>query len=178
MQALALTDQQISDLRTDGHVFARGGLDAAAVRRIEKRTRELTEWPEAPGTHWVYHEKGVFDSHENLIPRIENIAPFHAGMAEPAKTLATPVGQLLDELAVLFKEKINFKLAGGGSARDHRCRYHADKRKSLPSTSSMNRGRRMPTASSVAGFRQVSTTVDSTPDGARAGPGRGGLRLC
>jgi ectoine hydroxylase-related dioxygenase (phytanoyl-CoA dioxygenase family) len=55
----------------------------------------------------------------DLINRIEYISPFHAGFAALAEALCAPVGQLLGEPAVLFKEKINFKMPGGDGFKPH-----------------------------------------------------------
>ena len=51
--------------------------------------------------------------------RIENIAPFHDGFHTMTEALKAPVAQLLGESATLFKEKINFKMPGGGGFAPH-----------------------------------------------------------
>ena len=56
----------------------------------------------------------------DLVGRIENIVPFHAGIKELTEALGGSVRQLLDEYAALFKEKINFKMPDGGSVKPHR----------------------------------------------------------
>ena len=114
-----LTGQQISDFHRDGYVVLRAGFDEAEMARIEAWTEELAEAPEEPGRHWVYHEKSLRDPGEDLISRIESMAPFHAGFAELTEVLKTPMGQLLGEEAVLFKEKINFKMPGGEGYKPH-----------------------------------------------------------
>ncbi|MFQ5784526.1 MAG: phytanoyl-CoA dioxygenase family protein, partial [Alphaproteobacteria bacterium] len=119
LETPVLTDQQISDFRRDGYVVVRGGFGAADMRRIEGWTRELAELPETPGRHWVYHEKSRLDPNHDLICRIEKISPYHVGFAELSRTLKNPVGQLLGEEAVLFKEKINFKFPGGDGFKPH-----------------------------------------------------------
>ena len=45
--------------------------------------------------------------------------PFHAGFAELTGILKAAVAQLFGEDAVLFKEKINFKMPGGGGFEPH-----------------------------------------------------------
>ncbi len=114
-----LTEQQIGDFHRDGYVVVRGGFDAAEMKPIEGWTRELAERPEEPGKHWVYHEKSLLDPGTELICRIENISPFHSGFAELSAALKAPVGQLLGEDALLFKEKINFKMPGGDGFKPH-----------------------------------------------------------
>jgi ectoine hydroxylase-related dioxygenase (phytanoyl-CoA dioxygenase family) len=67
----------------------------------------------------VYHETSRLDPDARLISRIENIAPFHEGFAELAEVLRASAGQLLGEEAVLFKEKVNFKMPGGEGFKPH-----------------------------------------------------------
>ena len=55
----------------------------------------------------------------DLVGRIENIVPFHAGIKELTEALGVSVRQFLDENAALFKEKINFKMADGGGVKPH-----------------------------------------------------------
>ena len=114
-----LTDEQINDFHKDGYVAVRGAFDAAGMQHIEAWTRELAERPEEPGKHWVYHEKSLLDPSNDLICRIENISPFQSGFAELNTMLKAPVGQLLGEEAVLFKEKLNFKMPGGDGFKPH-----------------------------------------------------------
>jgi hypothetical protein len=114
-----LTDRQIQNFRRDGYVVVPGAFDAGEILMIEGWSRELAERPEEPGKHWVYHEKSLRDPETSLISRIENLSPFHAGFAELANVLKAPVAQLLGEPAVLFKEKINFKMPGGEGFKPH-----------------------------------------------------------
>ena len=110
---------QIERFHTDGFVVLRSGFGAEDTRRIEAWTHEIAERPEAIGKHWVFHEQSRLDPTRRLINRIENLSPFHEGFATLAKVLAAPVGQLLGEDAVLFKEKINFKMPGGDGFKPH-----------------------------------------------------------
>ena len=114
-----LTDQQISNFHRDGYVVVRVVFDAAEMQQIEAWTRELAALPEEPGRHWVYHEQSLLDPSKELINRIENISPFNSDFAELSTVLKAPVGQLLGERAVLFKEKINFKMPGGDGFKPH-----------------------------------------------------------
>ncbi len=118
-----LTREQIEAFKDDGFVAVGGVFDGAEMARIESWTDELSGLPEEPGKHWVYHEKSLLDgggkNGEDLISRIENISPHHSGFAELSEALKAPAGQLLDEKAVLFKEKINFKMPGGDGFKPH-----------------------------------------------------------
>jgi hypothetical protein len=114
-----LSESHVADFRRNSYVIVRGGFQPDDIARIEAWATEITSWPEEPGRHWVYHEKSLLDSDTSLINRIENMTPFHDGFRELAKVLEKPVGQLLGEDAVLFKDKINFKGPGGDGFKPH-----------------------------------------------------------
>jgi hypothetical protein len=114
-----LTDEHLQDFRDQGFLVVRGAFDQRAMAHIDTWTRELLALPEESGKHWVYHEKSLKDPGRRLVSRIENIAPFHKGFHALAEALRGPVGQLLGEEAVLFKEKVNFKMPGGDGFKPH-----------------------------------------------------------
>jgi 2-aminoethylphosphonate dioxygenase len=114
-----LTESQLNEFRRDGYLMLRQAFDAPAMARVEQWTCEIAEAPEVPGRQWVYHERSLKDPGELLINRIERISPFHDGFRQLTEALRGPVGQLLGEDAVLFKEKINFKMPGGGGFKPH-----------------------------------------------------------
>jgi len=114
-----LSAENIEAFERDGFLVLRQAFDADEMARIDDWTRELSARPEETGKHWVYHEKSLKDDGADLISRIENIAPFHDGFAELTTVLKAPVAQLLEEPAVLFKEKINFKMSGGDGFKPH-----------------------------------------------------------
>lgn len=114
-----LTPKHLEEYKRDGFVIARHMFSDADMRQIESWTSELASRQEEPGKHWVYHEKSKLNPEAELINRIEYISPFHEGFAELANVLKKPVAQLLGEEAVLFKEKINFKMPGGDGFKPH-----------------------------------------------------------
>ena len=114
-----LDDKQLGDFARDGFVILRNALAQGDMQQVETWTRELASRPEKSGRHWVYHEKSRLDPPVELINRIEYISPFHAGFAELSHALKAATGQLLGEEAVLFKEKINFKMPGGNGFKPH-----------------------------------------------------------
>ena len=119
MKTPVLTDQQIGDFRRDGYVVVRGTFDAAEMGRIDTWARELAALPEKAGRHWVFWENSLIEPDKKIVSRIENISPFHPGFAELSQALKAPVGQLLGEDAVLFKEKVNVKMPGGDGFKPH-----------------------------------------------------------
>jgi len=84
-------------------------------------TEEVTAWPEAPGRHMVYHEDSLRDPGARVIQRIEDVTPFHAGFRDLFADGRMPgaVSELLGERAILFKDKINFKMPGGHGFKVH-----------------------------------------------------------
>ncbi len=114
-----ISDDQIKDFEQNGYLVLRQAFDADEMKLIETWAGEMVARPEETGKHWVFHEKSLKDDGADLISRIENIAPFHAGFEELSSVLKAPVGQLLGEKATLFKEKINFKMPGGDGFKPH-----------------------------------------------------------
>ncbi len=114
-----ISDDQIKDFEHDGYLILRQAFDGGEMKLIETWTREMAARPEETGKHWVFHEQSLKGDGADLISRIENIAPSHAGFEELSTVLKRPVGQLLGEEATLFKEKINFKMPGGDGFKPH-----------------------------------------------------------
>ncbi|MEK9671287.1 MAG: phytanoyl-CoA dioxygenase family protein [Rhodospirillaceae bacterium] len=114
-----LTPDQIDQFAADGYLVARGALSKADMAAISGWTDDVLALPEVSGGHWVYHEDSRTEPGKRLVSRIERLAPFHDGFKDLGDALAGPVGQLMGEKAVLFKEKINFKMPGGDGFKPH-----------------------------------------------------------
>ncbi|MDF1855363.1 phytanoyl-CoA dioxygenase family protein [Pseudooceanicola sp.] len=118
LQIPTLDSDDLTAFKRDGYLVKRGAFSPEDMQTITTWTEELVAMPEVSGRHWVYHEKSQKDG-ADLISRIEKIAPFHAGFAELTEALKAPMAQLLGEPAVLFKEKVNFKMPGGDGFKPH-----------------------------------------------------------
>jgi 2-aminoethylphosphonate dioxygenase len=94
---------------------------AADTAELVRFTDEVCELPEVPGRHMVYHEPSLLDPKARLIQRIENFCPYHDGFDRLVRAgrLSAAVEQLLGAAAVLFKDKINFKMPGGAGFEPH-----------------------------------------------------------
>ena len=105
----------------DGFLTVRGMFDAPAMAALTRWTDELATAPEAPGRHWVYHEQSVLDPARKVMQRIENFCPHHEAFDRfvCGGEIIACVAALLGEPAVLFKEKINFKMPGGAGFKPH-----------------------------------------------------------
>ncbi len=115
------SDDQLAAYRRDGFIVVRGLFDAAAMRDIAQWTDEVQGWPETPGKWMKYFDESLKRPGERVLNRVENFCPYHAelGALVTGGALEGRVAELLGEPAVLFKEKINFKLPGGGGFEAH-----------------------------------------------------------
>ncbi len=113
-----LADSHIEAFQRDGFAVLRNAFDDEDAKTIIRWADEVEALPEQPGKQWVFHEESSLDG-RSLINRIEYIAPFHNGFASLTEILKVSAGQLLGEDVVLFKEKINFKMPGGGGFEPH-----------------------------------------------------------
>ncbi len=104
----------------DGYVVVPAMFDAAEITALKRWTSELLEAPEVPGRHMVYGEPSLRDRTIRLIQRVENFCPFHAAFDELLNgKLRDDTAVLFGEPAVMFKDKINFKLPGGDGFKPH-----------------------------------------------------------
>ncbi len=121
---LALDPQaaaHVETVRRDGFVVVPGLFDDDEIRRISAWTDELEAQPEVPGRCMKYFEPSLLRPGERVLQRIENFCPFHAGFAAlcDGDKLRGSASRLFGEPAVLFKDKINFKLPGGDGFKPH-----------------------------------------------------------
>jgi hypothetical protein len=103
-----------------GWALARGFFDEPQTARIAAWIDEVLARPETPGEQMAYYEDSVQEPGRRIIQRIEYFCGFHAGLSDLVNgRLKAAAGELLGEPAVLFKEKINFKMPGGGGFEPH-----------------------------------------------------------
>lgn len=115
-----LTAVQQQAFRQKGWLAAPGFFDAAETALIEQWTREVLARPETPGEHMVYYEDSLQQPGERIVQRIEYFCGYHDRFDRLVNgELKAAVARLLDEKAVLFKEKINFKMPGGAGFEPH-----------------------------------------------------------
>jgi ectoine hydroxylase-related dioxygenase (phytanoyl-CoA dioxygenase family) len=115
-----LSHEQVAAFQRDGFLVVRGMYDEAEIAEIGAWTDELAGAPEEPGKTWMYFESSQDDA-ARILCRIENFIPFHEGFARliTQRRMQQAVSELFGEPAVLFKEKINFKLPGGDGFKEH-----------------------------------------------------------
>ena len=113
-----------ADLEAGAAHFARTGwlltqtLDDAGVAELRGWLDEIAAWPD-DGDGWMHHRE-LTDAGPQLC-RSENLIPFHAGLRALLTTgpMLETASALLGEKAVLYKEKVNYKLPGGAGYAPH-----------------------------------------------------------
>ena len=93
-------------------------LDPAGVADLQSWVDDVASWP-ADGGDWLHHHEMTDDGPR--LCRSENLIPFHAGLRALlcAGPMLDAASALLGEPAVLYKEKVNYKLPGGAGYAPH-----------------------------------------------------------
>jgi hypothetical protein len=89
----------------------------AWARRLQAWADEVAAWPDGGG--WLHHRE-LTDAGPALC-RTENLVPHHEGLRSMlcSGALVDVAGALLGEPAVLYKDKLNYKLPGGAGYASH-----------------------------------------------------------
>ena len=115
-----LTPEQKAAFERDGYVILRGFYSPEEMAQLTGWVEEMQHWPDAPGRWWRYYETSLTRPGRRLLNRMEHFYDYHPGIRSFIDgRLREAVGELLGEPAVLFKEKINFKLPGGDGFKPH-----------------------------------------------------------
>src|SRR5690349_14216018 len=116
-----LSDDQLRSWREDGYLLLSVHLSPEEALRVERWTAELARLPETPRKWMKYLERSTVARAERLLCRIESFIPYHDAFARLLGNDATlaMLSTLMGEPAVLFKEKLNFKLPGGQGFNHH-----------------------------------------------------------
>jgi hypothetical protein len=101
----------------NGWLLVRGD-DPERVADLRSWVDEVSGWPEGAG-EWLQYREMTDDGPK--LCRSENFVPFHEGLRALLTTgpMVDTASALLGEPAVLYKEKINYKLAGGAGYAPH-----------------------------------------------------------
>lgn len=87
------------------------------VPALQAWVDEVAAWPDGAGD-WLHHREATDDGPK--LCRSENFVPYHEHLRDLlAVRLAATASHLLGEPAVLYKEKINYKLVGGAGYSPH-----------------------------------------------------------
>ncbi|MBA2609240.1 MAG: phytanoyl-CoA dioxygenase family protein [Actinobacteria bacterium] len=93
-------------------------LDEDGAARLRAWVSEVSAWPD-DGGEWLHYREQTDDGPK--LCRTENFTPFHAGLRDllTAGEMIDGASELLGQPAVLYKEKINYKLPGGAGYAPH-----------------------------------------------------------
>jgi hypothetical protein len=91
--------------------------DAEQAADVRRWVDEVAAWPD--DGEWLHYRE--LTDHGPRLCRTENFVPFHAGLRAllTSGSMTALAGALLGEPALLYKEKINYKLAGGAGYAPH-----------------------------------------------------------
>ena len=115
------SEKEMSDFNRDGFVVVRAMYDASEIRELSRLVDALVARGPEPGKEMFYNEDSLLEKGGKVLSRIEKFADFNPAMRrftqEPK--MVGRVSELLNDGVVLFKEKVNFKLPGGGGFAPH-----------------------------------------------------------
>ncbi|BEJ15693.1 hypothetical protein CspHIS471_0502980 [Cutaneotrichosporon sp. HIS471] len=113
-----LLPEQLESFEKNGYLMLPDVLSEYEVKEMQQWSAEVKGWPDRPGQHMPYEEVRA-DGTTGLC-RTENYANYHDGFNSMfrGERLLGILTELMGERAVLFKEKINYKEAGGSGGFD------------------------------------------------------------
>lgn len=116
-----LTQQQIEDFNRDGYVIVQGLYSEQEMKQITAWTEDVAGYPEIPGKYMMYFEQSRLQPAGRILSRMEDIEPYHSGFSKlfTGEKMQAAVSELFGEPAVLFKDKINFKMPGADGFKAH-----------------------------------------------------------
>jgi len=90
--------------------------------KVMSWTEEVQNWPEKK-YHWMKYFEDSSINGNRILNRVENYIPYHDGLQEMFNASGSKVMRMLHQLqggkCVLYKDKINMKLPGGGGFEPH-----------------------------------------------------------
>jgi len=116
-----LASEQICDFERNGFIYVPSAFNTGEAQAITRWVGDIQSWPEVPGRHMAYYEESLTRPGERVLQRIENFVPYHADFAHfvAERRMLGAIEELFGARAVLFKDKINFKLPGGDGYKAH-----------------------------------------------------------
>lgn len=114
-----LTQEQKDNFERDGYLLIKDFFTPEETALIRGFAEDVSCWgPPTPQLRYTQHYE--IANGERTLCRVENFVNFHAGLEKVARgRLMDAIGQLFGEPARLFKEKINYKMPGGGGYYPH-----------------------------------------------------------
>lgn len=114
-----LTQEQVRTYEEDGYLIVPNILPEFVKENLQRWSTEIENLPETPGKWMKYFEVDK-SKNEKLLCRIENFLPYYKELREISYGLITDMStDLFGEQAVIYKEKINFKMPHGSGFSAH-----------------------------------------------------------
>jgi ectoine hydroxylase-related dioxygenase (phytanoyl-CoA dioxygenase family) len=116
-----LTDSQLKFWQDNGYVVVKDYFTQSQKAELIAWVEDMESRPETAGKWMKYFETPSTDPAGRQLCRVENFLQFHDGfdgLLRGDKIIGI-LSELMGEPAVLFKEKINFKLPGGNGFLPH-----------------------------------------------------------
>ena len=121
MKKQYLSPKELVDFKRDGFIVVRGMVDAAGMKRISDGIDDLVAQGPIFGREMFYYEDSLLEKGRQVLSRVEKFADSQPALAsivnDPGMT--GRAAELLGGEPALFKEKVNFKLPGGGGFEPH-----------------------------------------------------------
>jgi ectoine hydroxylase-related dioxygenase (phytanoyl-CoA dioxygenase family) len=116
-----LDPEQVAAFERDGFLIVRAAFSADEAASHARAIEALANRPPAIGRQMVYFEDSLLEKGSRVLSRIEKFVEYDAALSRLVfdPRIVGPAGALLGDRAVLFKEKINFKMPGGGGFTPH-----------------------------------------------------------
>lgn len=111
-----LTEEQIQFWKENSYVHI-PGLFSEKVGELSEWIEEIANWGSNMEQWMCYYEM----DNPSQLSRVENFVPYHEGLKEifTGPVVIDLISELMDEQAILYKERINFKSPGGGPHAAH-----------------------------------------------------------
>lgn len=115
-----LSETQIKTFQEDGFVVIPQMFKAHEMAQITDWVNEVYSLPEVPHKYMFYYEDNLTKT-DRVLARIENFYPYHDGFHQlmSSEKVLNSLADLFGENAVLFKDKINFKMPQGQGFTPH-----------------------------------------------------------
>ncbi|KAL1920498.1 uncharacterized protein VTP21DRAFT_875 [Calcarisporiella thermophila] len=117
----SLTKEQVEAYHREGFLLIEDFFTPEEHRELVEICADIRNWPDTKNKWMQYYERNTVTGEKQLC-RSENFTPFHERMREYVfgRRILGVLAKLNDDMEyVLFKEKINYKLPGGGGFPAH-----------------------------------------------------------
>ncbi len=113
--------EQLADYDKNGFLLVKGMYSSQEITHMISAVEELCSREPEIGKQMAYFENSLKNPDEKVISRVEKFVEHQETLHSfvYGEKMLKAVEELLDDTSVLFKEKINFKMPGGGGFEAH-----------------------------------------------------------